>query len=217
MQKIVAVPVLLALGYFLFGSLVRVFFTAQIDEGRFKATVLIAAALSGLATLAILARWRSVTGRLSSSTIAAGAAAALVVVQCGYDVMKYVQWTHERSFLNYEASRKLGEIMPPGTLIQGKMANGLDLENRIRPVFIGRDFGNYADRFDRNDVRYILTYVETYEGGKRVEYAESSPGLIKEILDHYPQRRTVATFDVDETPGIDRVALIDKFGGNGRQ
>ena len=49
--------------------------------------------------------------------------------------------------------------LPPGTLVHGKLANGLSLENRIRPMFIGRGFGNYADRKTRDDVRYILTYV----------------------------------------------------------
>ena len=49
--------------------------------------------------------------------------------------------------------------LPPGTLVHGKLANGLALESRIRPVFVGRDFGNYEDRFRRDDVRYLLTYV----------------------------------------------------------
>ena len=47
--------------------------------------------------------------------------------------------------------------LAPGTLVQGKLANRMALENEIRPVFIGNGFGNYADRFDRDDVRYILT------------------------------------------------------------
>ena len=49
-------------------------------------------------------------------------------------------------------------LLPPGTLVQGKLANGLALENRIRPIFIGHGFGNYDDRLQRDDVRYILTY-----------------------------------------------------------
>ena len=50
-------------------------------------------------------------------------------------------------------------MLPPGTLVHGKLANGLALENRIRPIFVGRGFGNYDDRKTRDDVRYILTYV----------------------------------------------------------
>jgi hypothetical protein len=98
----------------------------------------------------------------------------------------------------------VGELLPPGTLVQGKLANGLALENRIRPIFVGRGFGNYADRLDRPDVRYILTYDLP-----RIGY-ESQPGLIQEILDRYPHHDRLATFDVDETPGRDRAVLIDK-------
>ena len=57
----------------------------------------------------------------------------------------------------------------PDTLVQGKLANGLALENRIRPIFIGHEFGNYADRKERDDVRYILTYTNPrlgYEGSQ---------------------------------------------------
>ena len=35
-----------------------------------------------------------------------------------------------RTYKNYEASLALGRALPPGTLVQGKLANGLALENR---------------------------------------------------------------------------------------
>ena len=63
--------------------------------------------------------------------------------------------------------RAVGRQLPAGTLVHGKLANGLSLENHIRPIFVGRNFGNYADRRQRDDVRYILTYVAPcvgYEG-----------------------------------------------------
>jgi hypothetical protein len=100
----------------------------------------------------------------------------------------------------------VGRLVPAGTLVHGKLANGLALENRIRPVFVGRGFGNYDDRLSRDDVRYILTYSEPRFG------YESQQGLIQEILDRYPQHRVIATFDIDETPSPDRAVLIDKFG-----
>ncbi len=87
---------------------------------------------------------------------------------------------------NYQASVALGRLLPPGTLVQGKLANGLALENRIRPVFIGRGFGNYDDRFERDDVRYILTYDLPCDRIRKP--AES--GLIQDILDRYPNHRT---------------------------
>jgi hypothetical protein len=102
----------------------------------------------------------------------------------------------------------LGQVLPAGTLVHGKLANGLSLENRIKPLFVGREFGNYADRKTRDDVRYILTYV-----APRVGYEGS---VIQDVLDAYPNRTIIMTFDVAETTtGRDRAALIDKFGGSG--
>ena len=98
----------------------------------------------------------------------------------------------DRSYLHVEASRELGRRLPPGTLVHGKLANGLALENRIRPIFVGREFGNYDDRLTRNDVPFILTYVaprEGYEGP-----------VILDVLGAYPERRALWTFDVAETP-----------------
>ena len=104
---------------------------------------------------------------------------------------------------NIEASRELGRRLPPGTLVHGKLANGLALENRIRPIFVGRGFGNYDDRLTRDDVRYLLTYVAPrtgYEGP-----------VILDVLEAYPEHRMIRTFDVAETTsGHDRAALIDK-------
>ena len=71
-----------------------------------------------------------------------------------------------RTYKNYLASVELGTVLPPGTLVHGKLANGLSLENRIRPIFVGRGFGNYDDRKQRDDVRYILTYVAPTSGTK---------------------------------------------------
>jgi hypothetical protein len=70
-------------------------------------------------------------------------------------------------------------------------------------------FGNYDDRLQRDDGRYILTYVSPSVG------FESQAGfdMIQEILNRYPHRRTVATVTVNETGGPDRAALIEKVPG----
>ncbi len=97
-------------------------------------------------------------------------------------------------------------MLPPGTLVHGKLANGLSLENGIRPIFVGRGFGNYADRKQRDDVRYILTYVVPYVGYEGT--------VIRDVLEAYPDRTIIRTFDVAESgAGYDRAVLIDKFGG----
>ena len=71
---------------------------------------------------------------------------------------------------------------------------------------VGNGFGNYEDRLRRDDARYILTYDLPSIGYE----SSRESGLIQGILDHYPRRRVVATFVVDETPGPDRAVLIDK-------
>ena len=104
-------------------------------------------------------------------------------------------------------------MLPPGTLVQGKLANGLALENRIRPIFIGHGFGNYEDR---KTARRCAIYSDVRGAEPRIRVAGRNP-MIQDVLDAYPHRRIVMTFDVAETPsGHDRAALIDKFGGESR-
>jgi hypothetical protein len=89
--------------------------------------------------------------------------------------------------------------------VHGKLANGLSLENRIRPIFVGHEFGNYSDRKQRDDVRYILTYVAPYVGYEG--------RVIQDVLEAYPDRTIIKSFEVAETAtGHDKAALIDKFG-----
>jgi len=122
-------------------------------------------------------------------------------------VVEFGQFAWWRTYKNYEASVAIGRVLPPETEVQGKLANGLALENRIRPIFIGHGFGNFSDRKSREDVRYILTYTAPaigYEGSQ-----------IEDVLAAYPGWRVIMSFDVAETPsGHDRAALIDKRAGH---
>jgi hypothetical protein len=183
------------------------------DRHYFRTAVEISSVLALLLTFNLIVGWRTVVGRLSEIWVTPLFAAVVVVAVCGYDVVEYAGWAAHRTTLSYDTSRALGGTIPAEALVQGKMANALDLENRIRPVFIGRGFGNYEDRFDRNDVRYILTYIAAQP------YVESSPGLIKEILDRLSDKKVVTIFRVplDETGVSDQVVLYDKFGGHGRE
>jgi hypothetical protein len=202
-----ALPVLLLFGYLAFGSLVRAAFGDAVAAGEFAGAVRTSAALAALAAIVALVWWRRLVSRLAAVRVAGPAALLIVLASLVWHGAQYGRWASMRGELNYRASVALGALLPPDTLVHGKLANGLSLENRIRPVFVGRGFGNYDDRFERDDVRYILTYELPREG------YESQPGLIAEILARYPQRRRVATFDVDETPDFDRAALIDKQPG----
>ena len=129
-------------------------------------------------SLTLAVRWR---GPPSTRWLVKGAAASrrwsgprsvTMAGECG----RYGAWARRRQRVNYRASVEIGRVLPPGTLVQGKLANGMALENRIRPVFVGNGFGNYADRFDARDARYILTYDVP-----RIGYESSAgSGLIQE-------------------------------------
>jgi 4-amino-4-deoxy-L-arabinose transferase-like glycosyltransferase len=204
-----AIPLLLLLGYLTFGSVVRLAFLDDVLAGRLKVTVYVSALLAVFVTALIVWQWRRVTAALARTRVPAMVAAAGLTIAVGWNLVEYQQWARHHSYLNYWASLEVGGLLPPGTLVQGKLANGLDLDNRIKPIFIGRDFGNYDDRFQRDDVRYILTYQSP-----KIGYESGTDGrLITELLEHYPLHRFVAMFNVAETGGPDRAVLIEKLPG----
>jgi hypothetical protein len=158
--------------------------------------------------VAIYVAWPGLTRLLTRRQWSVGAAFAVTAVVCAGQLVQYAQWMSARTYKNYLASIEVGRVLSPGTLVHGKLANGLSLENRIKPVFVGRGFGNYDDRKQRDDVRYILTYVAPYVGYE-------GP-VIRDVLEAYPGRTIITTFDVAESAtGHDRAALVDKFGGTG--
>lgn len=196
----IALPLVLLLAYLVLGSLARLAYLYEIGPG-----VRLSAALAVIAGGLIVWRWQTVWDWLARQRITATGAIGITALAVAGDLAQYWQWARQRTSYNHEASIAVGRLLPAGTLVHGKLANGLALENRIRPVFVGRGFGNYEDRKQRDDVRYILTYIEPrigYEGR-----------VIMDVLEAYPDRRIIMTFDVAETTsGRDRAALIDKFG-----
>ena len=199
-RALAVAPLVLFALYVAAGAIARVLFLYEVRPG-----VRTAAALALVGTVALYATWPRVPRWLARQRWDTRAALAVTALVCAGDLLQYAQWAAGRTYKNVAASRAIGRALPPGTPVHGKLANGLALENRIRPLFVGRGFGNYADRKARDDVRYILTYVEP-----RVGY--EGP-VIQDVLDAYPQRRIIMTFDVAETTGgHDRAALIDKFG-----
>jgi hypothetical protein len=164
-----------------------------------RLSVVIAVLMAAAAGLAVRRR------HLSTQRFQATGLVCCLLALC-WNAFEYGRWMTQRTEVNASASVALGRMLAPGTVVQGKLANGLSLENRIRPIFVGNGFGNYDDRLRRDDARYILTYDLP-----RIGYESSDgSGLIQGILDHYPRRRVIATFVVDETPGPDRAVLIDK-------
>ena len=199
---LLAFPLVLYIAYLLIGALARLAFIYEIRPNvRLTAVLAVAATALFYLTWPKLSRWIANSANIPPARLASAMAKIAIVVAAG-NVLQFVQWSQGRTYANYEASVALGKLLPPGTLVHGKLANGLALENRIRPIFVGRNFGNYDDRLTRDDVPYVLTYVaprEGYEGP-----------VILDVLEKYPQRRILWTFDVRETPGDDRAALMEK-------
>jgi hypothetical protein len=175
--------------------------------------VRLSAGLALASSALVLWRWDDVVNWIGTMRVPAAAATVIVTVTVGWNLFEYGRWAQGRSELNYRASIELGGLLPAGTLVQGKLANGLSLENRIRPIFIGNHFGNYDDRFQRDDARYILSYVLPSVGYE----SDQGSGLIQQILERYPNRRAVEMFDLTEMfdvrfpSGPFRAALFDKF------
>jgi 4-amino-4-deoxy-L-arabinose transferase-like glycosyltransferase len=207
-RALLAAPAVFGGLYIVIGAAVRLPFADQIHAGVFRSPVRLSAALALAAGLVTYLSWPRVPRLLAqvrwSPTVGVAIACALV----GADLWQYSQWAAIRTFKNYEAMVAVGRWLPPGTLVHGKLANGLALESRITPVFVGRGFGNYEDRARRTDIRYLLTYVQPSLG---FESQRRNP-VINEILEACPGWKIVREFDVAETPsGRDRAALIDKY------
>jgi 4-amino-4-deoxy-L-arabinose transferase-like glycosyltransferase len=198
-----ATPVLLYTAYVLLGPVTRLPWLDDVYNHILRMPVRVAAAGAVVLTGVLLATWTKVSGAMTRRAWGGRAAVALTALAVGWNIYQFADWATHRSYKNIQASRAVGAVLPPETLVQGKLANGLALENRIRPIFIGHEFGNYTDRKTRWDVRYILTYTDPelgYEGDQ-----------ILDVLDAYPGWRTIMTFDVAETPsGHDKAALIEK-------
>jgi 4-amino-4-deoxy-L-arabinose transferase-like glycosyltransferase len=202
-RALLALPLVLYGAYVVIGAFVRIAFLREISPN-----VRIAAALAVMFAAVLFSTWPRLPRALAVAIPARGVVLLTVLLSAG-NVVQYVQWTVGRTYDNYQASRELGRLLPPGTLVHGKLANGLALENGIRPIFVGRGFGNYDDRKTRDDVRYILTYIAPSLGYE----SQAHNPVIQDVIDAYPNHRIIATFDVRETAtGHDRAALIDKFG-----
>ncbi len=196
-------PAIFYSAYIVAGAIARVPFRAEVYAHELSHAVRLGAAGAVALGLALVAGWPRMAAVVSRPAWSDRVATALVLGFAAWNLMQFGEWAMNRTYKNYDASVAIGHVLPPGTLVQGKLANGLSLENRMRPLFIGHQFGNYADRHERDDVRYILTYTNPkvgYEGSQITDVLDASPGW-----------RTIMTFAVAETPsGHDTAALIEK-------
>ena len=196
-------PAIFYSAYVLSGAVARVPFLQEVYAHELRHSVRLGAAVGLALGAAVIAGWPRLARLGAARLWSPAVATAVVVLFAAWNLVQFAEWAVNRSYENYEASLAIGRALPPETLVQGKLANGLALENRIRPIFIGHAFGNYADRKERDDVRYILTYTSPrlgYEGSQITDVLDASPGW-----------RIIMSFDVAETPsGHDQAALIEK-------
>jgi hypothetical protein len=201
-------PVAVLLAYLISGTVMRLALFEQVVAGDLRLAARLAATIAVVAGAVAVWRWQDIDAAIPRA-LPPTLLAVLVACSMGLDLVEYTTWARHRTYLNYEASLAVGRALPPGTLVHGKLANGLSLENRIRPVFVGHGFGNYEDRLSRDDVRYLLTYVSPWVGYE-------GP-VIRDVVHAYPRSTVVETFPVAETEGDhDRAALVDKFGVPGQ-
>jgi 4-amino-4-deoxy-L-arabinose transferase-like glycosyltransferase len=213
-RALLAAPLVLYVFYMACAALAHVPFLAQAPAGQHPAPI-----VRGASTVALIlgmllyATWRRASHWLARQEWTVTMSLLVVALALAGDLAQFAQWAAGRSYNNYEAMLLVGRSLPPGTLVHGKLANGLALESAIRPVFVGRGFGNYDDRARRDDIRYVLTYVSPflgYEGGRD----SSGRPIILGVLDAYPRWRILRTFPVSESDGgHDAAALIDKMPG----
>jgi hypothetical protein len=205
--RLAAVALTPVTAYLVFGSAVRILLLSDVEAGRLSLAVRVSAGAALVFAGLVAVRSTAVVAWLGAPRVPRRMVFVLVAAALVLQAVQFGSWARRRTEYNYQAAVALGRRLPPDALVQGKLANGLALESRIRPIFVGNGFGNFEDRLRRDDARYILTYDLPRIG---FESSDGS-GLIDGILEQYPRRRTIATFVVDETPLPDRAALIDKF------
>jgi 4-amino-4-deoxy-L-arabinose transferase-like glycosyltransferase len=199
-RVLVAVPLVAYGAYVLLGAVLRVPFVYEV-----RPAVRLAAAAATVATGLIFATWPRVPAWTARTRWTPGAVVALVALVLAGHLALFVQWSAGRTSRNVAAMRAVGRLLPAGTLVQGKLANGLALENTIRPLYIGVGFGNYADRFQRSDVAYVATYLRPrlgYESPATREFLEALPGWT--IVAHLPVAESFG--------GDDEMVIVRKAG-----
>ena len=207
-RALLAAPAVLWGLYLACGSAIRLPFLDEIHVGVFRSAVRWSAAAAVATGVLVYASWPRVPRLLSRVRWSMAVGVAIALVLAGADLWQFSEWAAIRTSRNYEAMVAIARWLPPGTLVHGKLANGLALESGITPVFVGRGFGNYEDRARRPDIRYLLTYVKPSLGFE----SQARNPVILDILEACPGWKVVREFDVAENPwGRDRAALIDKY------
>ena len=157
----IAVPLLLLLGYLVFGSVVRLAFLEPGSGGRCSRPRFVSPQrCAAVATSLVIWRWaRDRAARLCRRRVPVWAAGALLVISLAGTSARLpagrgrgrssTTWRRSRSDGRSRRARSSKASWPTAS----RSKTGSD------PLFVGHGFGNYADRLTRDDARYILTYV----------------------------------------------------------
>ena len=135
----------------------------------------------------------------------AAVASSGVVLMAG-DLAQFGQWA---SRAHLQERRGLARARPNGCRrarsCTASSPTGSRSRTGIRPIFVGRGFGNYDDRLR---ARRCAVYFDLRSPRTSATKDRSS----KTCSTAYPNRAIIRTFDVAETAtGHDRAALIDKL------
>ena len=154
------------------------------------------AALAAVVTAGVmLAAWAQTGARAGARPLVEPAAGGLALALIAA-VNLAVFWPSGGGPADHEELRRLASrsavLLPPGTLgARASSPMGSPSTITIRPLFIGPGFGNYADRLERPDVAWILTYSRPrlgYEGA-----------VVRDLLDAMPGWSTQVEVPVAET------------------
>lgn len=115
---------------------------------------------------------------------------------------QYGVWLSKYDASFYRASRELGRLLPENTKVYGSFSAGLSMENKIIPVYPECPLINCEDRFEREDIRYILITLKSYFGETKDE--------VVEWKQHYPNLKLIKIFYVNDAEGTE-IGLFDKF------
>lgn len=126
----------------------------------------------------------------------------VVMLSVCINLGQYISWSLRYDDSFYMASKELGQILPNNELVYGMFSTGLSMENKIIPVYHEVPLINHKNRFERDDIRYVLIVLKSdfHTGEKEVA----------EFKEYYPKLKLIRIFYINEAEGTE-IGLFDKF------
>jgi len=126
----------------------------------------------------------------------------VVMLSILIDLGQYASWSLRYDDSFYRASRELGQMLPENEKVYGMFSTGLSIENKIIPVYHEVPLINHKNRFERDDIRYILIVLKSdFHTGERE---------VAEFKEYYPKLKLIRIFYINDAEGTE-IGLFDKF------